>query len=404
MSEHRARPPRLWVVAWSLLVSMPEMLSAPLALSWLLPSCQRSLDGAPCPCEDDVEYICCDRVSCVRRSECILADAPEPRRRALPAGDARLFPSACGEATNCDAVAEFSGVWGSASDDVWVIGTASRGNERMSMGVHWDSERWLARPLPVDEPTAICGAARDDVWIVGRGGRVAHFEDGAWRLHPAPAAGDADLWACWSDAAGSLWVAGDAGTLQRWTGVEWRDSSLPTAGRIEALAGSAPDRAWAAGESGLLVYWNGQSWRQGEEDPVELAGTNLHALHIDANGTTWLVGDGLVARHDGARWAPVDTRSLALPPDAWRAVIAAPQPAPVPQELWIASSEGHLAGIFFEPWGGQNHVLLEGGGPLVDAWRAPTGEAMVVGGGGAALLLREDLGWARSPAENDGTL
>jgi hypothetical protein len=315
---------------------------------------------------------------------------------ALTSGDAGLFPSACGDARGCDGVADFHGVWGSARDDVWVIGTALLDSDRVGIVVHWDGRGWTRAAALAFEPTAICGNAADDVWMVGRRGQVAHFDGVEWRLRTEVPSGLVDLAAVWSGVDGSAWIAGSAGTLWRWTGTEWTDFSLPTTGTLEAIAGSSPSDVWVAGELGLLWHWDGRAWQPDPSSTQTIFRSgprvaHLRGLSVDGSGSTWLVGDGVVAKHENGSWARFDTSPVALPLDAWQAVVS------TPDEVWIVSAEGRLVGIFDNRWGPPSWAPISVQQALHGLWRAPTGEVYVVGSGDA-VLLRTDQRWVASAA------
>src|SRR5437763_3364970 len=74
-----------------------------------------------------------------------------------------------------------TGIWGSAADDVWVVGAsvpASTGTF-----AHWDGTTWTRGPTQ-DGPAlwGVWGTARDDVWAVANRGMVLHRQQGVWKV------------------------------------------------------------------------------------------------------------------------------------------------------------------------------------------------------------------------------
>jgi len=69
-----------------------------------------------------------------------------------------------------------TGVWGSAPDDVYVIGSlaAASGGARSGRVYHYDGNLWsrVTEFGEIPPPTGIHGTAHDDVWIALQDGRL----------------------------------------------------------------------------------------------------------------------------------------------------------------------------------------------------------------------------------------
>src|SRR6185369_7882044 len=103
---------------------------------------------------------------------------------------------------------DFTGVWGAAPDDVWMVGITSV--------YHWDGAQ-LA-PIPsasVAIGNAISGTGPGDIWTVSYAGAIAHYDGHAWATVQASVAGadggppvaiTADLFAVWATSPTSVWV------------------------------------------------------------------------------------------------------------------------------------------------------------------------------------------------------
>ena len=66
-------------------------------------------------------------------------------------------------------------VWGSARDDVWVVGTEGT-------ILHWTGERFESQSRTAKYSlNDVWGRARDDVYAVGSSGVALHYDGSEWR-------------------------------------------------------------------------------------------------------------------------------------------------------------------------------------------------------------------------------
>src|SRR6185369_1870292 len=111
----------------------------------------------------------------------------------------------------------------SATDDVWVIGTVFGRQEFL----HWDGAAWKnvrtdVDPATLSTVTGIWGSGSDDVWVVGRtkyGAHrvIYHWDGNAWSLDTT---GKESLGSVWGSGPRDVWAAGSA-VLLRWDGTAW---------------------------------------------------------------------------------------------------------------------------------------------------------------------------------------
>lgn len=90
------------------------------------------------------------------------------RGRVPPRGrhvDARRCPGA--------GAANFLGIWGSAANDIWVVGN--------SAAQHWNGTTWSRAFVAANEIIrGVWGSGANDVWAVGDGGRIVHWNGEVW--------------------------------------------------------------------------------------------------------------------------------------------------------------------------------------------------------------------------------
>ena len=222
------------------------------------------------------------------------------------------FPRFCSVDEWCGSSVVFRGVWGSASDDVWVVATGVSRNgpsAPYSTILHWDGSDWLAadwfRASEADAATgpqaslyAIWGSGADDVWTVGSSGITVHWNGTGWSAPDSITS--ADLRAVWGSTTQDVWAVGSGGTILHYDGKEWLATPSATTADLLAVWGSSADSVWAVGASGAILHWTGSAWS------AVASGTNAPLGGVWGSGPhdVWAVGSaGTVLHWDGHAWS-----------------------------------------------------------------------------------------------------
>jgi len=184
-------------------------------------------------------------------------------------------------------------VWGSARDDVWVLGavTAQR----------FDGDGWNEEPLPLADPIAVSGSSAADVFALGAEGTIVHYDGEAWtEVEPAPTPDLQDIVV----VEGQLHVAagadaGDNGTARgailRYDGRSWHEEQRATGDALLAIAAAGASRMYAVGGSRepggaarpIVWQFDGERWsrsRAGDTDAF------LWDAFCDEAGTCYAAG------------------------------------------------------------------------------------------------------------------
>lgn len=180
--------------------------------------------------------------------------------------------------------ASLSGVWGSASDDVFVVGgTTTQGEVH-----HYDGAAWSKMVVPQDTGLLVWayGFGPNDVWSVGRGGSVLHYDGSTWGEVDSKT--DQDLWGVWGASPDDIYMVGGnvfSGqvTILHWDGTEIQEEELPDEANpldVRALfkVYGIGSRVFAVGASGLIVEKTSNGWirhpagSEADEDFVALWG------------------------------------------------------------------------------------------------------------------------------------
>jgi hypothetical protein len=191
-------------------------------------------------------------------------------------------------------------VWGSASNNVWAVGSGS---------LHWNGTTWLRSDPAQSNLYAVWGNAANDIWAAGNSGLVVHWDGDAWSTALEPQEktnngcagnGREGSGAIWGSGANDVWATTETADLVHWNGLAW--STVPT-GASDALMGiwgSSSTDVWAVGCGGSIAHWDGNTW-SAWPSPTH---SHLHAVSGAAPNDVWAAGyAGTVVHWDGARWA-----------------------------------------------------------------------------------------------------
>ncbi|HMV68118.1 MAG TPA: hypothetical protein PKA64_14820, partial [Myxococcota bacterium] len=194
------------------------------------------------------------------------------------------------------------GMWASAEDDIWTVGTASGRNGFIW---HWDGATWSTWALPdtvpldanLDQPGVfkVWGDGQGTIWVVGaRGVLLRSVDGGPFTQVTVPAS--QRLLTVHGNAAGEVAVVGGDGTGVLLTS--------PDGGSFEAQAGVPAvlqgvfvmphGRAWASGLGGLIMARDAGAWSTWDTG-LFLTIESLHAIWADERGGVWAVGGGVIS-------------------------------------------------------------------------------------------------------------
>jgi hypothetical protein len=256
--------------------------------------------------------------------------------------------------------AYLTGVWASAADDVWAIGSGENYVDNngypVNVVVHWDGAQWseITRLTTSDDysltgvwasgpqdvrvygahheyhfdgqawapeelgamPASIsrlAGTGPSDVWAVGislgvESVDVYHFDGASWTKATD---GDTPLNSVWATSPANAWAVGFGGEIVHWDGNSWTmadhdltaGSSTFGSGPVGAAWGSGRDDVWAAIASGGMLHWDGRTWVAAAAGP---SGTVAHLWGSGPNdvwGVGWDGGEGVIVHWDGKAWA-----------------------------------------------------------------------------------------------------
>lgn len=161
----------------------------------------------------------------------------------------------------------FMSVWGSAADDVWVVGADAGEGPAVK---HWDGAAWT--DLDAGSPGHLwwVSGLGDSVWMAGDAGRVLRYDRKSmsfesWtmpspeRLYGVFPAAAADVWACGSNDQNT------AGVIWHHDGDVWAAPADLTPELMAGFAcfkvwGPGPDDLWFVGYGGVILRYKAGAW------------------------------------------------------------------------------------------------------------------------------------------------
>jgi hypothetical protein len=176
-------------------------------------------------------------------------------------------------------------------NDVWAL----LGTPDEHLAEHWNGKKWSIVQLPDSNYTlsGLSGSASDDIWIVGDGpGTITEHYDGlAWNIIPSanPPEGEPVLQSVTSISSDDVWAVGGIYALapkvrtlvEHWDGTSWSIVPSPSPGAkanvLDSVSGTGPDDVWAIGtytDAGdgasriLYLHWDGTRWTHFHNPPA----------------------------------------------------------------------------------------------------------------------------------------
>ncbi len=203
-------------------------------------------------------------------------------------------------------VGALSAVWGSAPNDVFVVG----GTPGVGEVYHFDGSQWRMMPIP-DVPLLVWvfGFGPGDVYAVGAGGGGIRFDGTSWTSWSTGTT--QDLWGIWGATPDDLWlVGGNVGegdpVILHFNGSAFAPVPVPPNDRRATSlfkVWGIDGKVFAVGEHGLILEHTAGAWAQvpagsaADDDFVALWGTSQdNIVAVGGRGTA------RVAQYDGTDW------------------------------------------------------------------------------------------------------
>jgi hypothetical protein len=147
-------------------------------------------------------------------------------------------------------------VWPLTSTEAWLVGWTGGSGLAPPLLLHWHDQQWTSSPIAQSGGlVGVWASAFDDVWVVGTSGAgrypVFHFDGRAFSHVPTPLDGvPTDFTNVFGTSAKDVWATGTRGELVHWDGTGWSLAHPPASeNTIKGLQGiwGTGNEFWAAG-------------------------------------------------------------------------------------------------------------------------------------------------------------
>jgi hypothetical protein len=207
----------------------------------------------------------------------------------------------CVETLTGQPTVNLESVWSDRPDDVWVVGwqnsTTSPG--RVAILMRWDGCVWTNVPNPdptrFDSASGVWGSAADDVWIVGEGLGALHFDGESLQFVPIPVPPNTpvvDFRSVSGTASNDVWASGDQ--VLHWDGEAWTAVSIPPDDPSQFWAdvwAVGPSDVWVTGDQ-VAAHFDGSSWTVDTLITGQIGATSFLLTIWSSGAETWAAGLG----------------------------------------------------------------------------------------------------------------
>jgi hypothetical protein len=297
-----------------------------------------------------------------------------------------------------------AGLWGTASDDMFAVGSDHTGNA-VSAVFHCDGNEWLRVPHDVTKPlTAVGGTPTGHVFAVGEEGALLHFDGDTWSTLSAPTT--RDFRALWAASESLVVAVGDMGTIIHYDGAAFEVFVSGTSWEINAVWGNGPDDIYAGGGVHTMFHYDGDSWSpmadpdsdvkalwttpegvlfaatmyggiRRYEDPswtteFTMPQESLYEIWGVDHNDVYAAGVQHVFHYDGTGWSEAATRP------SGGAAYCEGIGGTSPTDVWVVWSNAKIQHFDGASWAEVPHST--GASWLSDVWAAASGDVYAVGG------------------------
>ncbi len=190
-------------------------------------------------------------------------------------------------------------LWGAfafSKTDAWAVG----GTPGAMMGeddvvLHWDGSAWSRVTLP-GAPLQrslfkVWGTSSDDLYVVGEASTIWHKAGATWTLESMPPLAMGTLFTVWGCSADEVYAVGGRDILRR-DPSGWSKLEVPLSNGVNGVSCASSGAPVAVGFGGLKRRLVDGAWL---DDFTKSPHGDLHAAWADETGAFWAVGGDFVS-------------------------------------------------------------------------------------------------------------
>ena len=198
----------------------------------------------------------------------------------------------------------FKGVWGSSGSDVYAVGLSG-------MIANYNGNTWST--IPTDNIFSfndVWGSSDDNVFVVGNQGVIYHYDGIEWEKMTSNV--DLDIYGVWGSSGSDVYAVGD-GFIIHYDGTVWEEILDPYA-RLLAVWGTSENNIYAVSQTSLIYHFDGNQWSELWSE-YRRANTNLWGVWGTKDGM-WFVGEEGIGDYPNAYFLYYDASN-----DSWHELI-----------------------------------------------------------------------------------
>jgi hypothetical protein len=274
-------------------------------------------------------------------------------------------------------LAPLSGVWGSAENDVFAVGTTTLWDCCATI-MHYDGKAWSHVTIPRwGELRDVWGSSGSDVFAVGESGTIVHYDGTQWTLMPRTT--DHAINAVWGSSGHDVFAVGDDNVILHYDGNSWSRMLSPAnlnGGSLSDVWGSSPTDVFAVGGLGTILHFDGIGWT-GMSSPTTRP---LFGVWGSSGTSVFAVGvAGIILHYDGTDWNPMPSPTAQLLLAIWGnsesdVFVVGTKTPDYPDccaiilhydgTIW-RGVEGPTGQALFDVWGVAGQTFVVGSGPTI---------------------------------------
>ena len=192
------------------------------------------------------------------------------------------------------------GVYAFSETDAWAVGgSPGKGTTAPNdIVLRWDGAAWTPEALP-GAPLGrslykVWGTSSDDLYVVGELGVIWHRGPGGWELQSDPPLATGTLFTVHGCGPGEVYAVGGQDVL-RSDGQTWTRLGVALTNTVNGVACGAPGEVALVGFGGLKQRLVDGAWvNEFASEPH----ADLHAVWAEGGGVFWAVGGDFLTRPD----------------------------------------------------------------------------------------------------------
>lgn len=168
---------------------------------------------------------------------------------------------------------------------------------------------WTEITLPggTGEADGVWGSAPDNVYVIGAAGGIWHHTGSnpltTWTKEPTGVTNYLD--GIWGSGPNDVFVVGDGVVLHRGSNGIWTEMQTGYVESLLSVHGTGPNNVFAAGFNGTILHYNGVAWTRMDSG---LPGQIIFKVFAVAPDDVFAVSTfGRMIHYDGMEWTPVRT-------------------------------------------------------------------------------------------------